>query len=232
MLIRTLVLALLLGASHAHASPKKHKPAAPPAQETATTPDAIDIDAMARAKDANANAATPTDASAQSAVTDGPVAPAAADASNEKETAASAQDEAAPATNNPETPEASSTGVPPLLAATPDESERRLDAACEARATALLDAVQKGDYAGATRDFDAKMHTALPPAKFKQTWESLEKFGALTARGQSHLAKDDGYIAVTIPLLFEKANLYAQIACGSDGRIAGFYVKPLNVPKS
>lgn len=232
MLIRMLVLALLLGASHAHAAPKKHKPAAVPAQETAATPDAIDVDAMARAKDANANAAAPADAPAQSAVTDAPAANTPADAPKEKEAAPSAQAEAAPTTNDAATPEASSTGVPPLLAPTPDDSERRLASACEARATALLDAAQKGDYAGATKDFDAKMHTALPPAKFKQTWESLEKFGVLTARGQTHLAKGDGYIAVTIPLLFEKANLYAQVACGSDGRIAGFYVKPLNVPQS
>ena len=30
-----------------------------------------------------------------------------------------------------------------------------------------------------------------------------------------------------IPLIFDKANLYAQVACGSDGRVAGFYIKPL-----
>ena len=33
-----------------------------------------------------------------------------------------------------------------------------------------------------------------------------------------------------VPLVFEKANLYAQVSCGSDGRIAGFYVKPLQLP--
>jgi hypothetical protein len=122
-------------------------------------------------------------------------------------------------------------GVPPLLSATQDPAEQRLAKACEARATSLLDAAQKGDFAGATKDFDAKMRTGLPVPKFKQAWESLAQFGALTARGQSHPAAADGYIAVTIPLLFEKANLYAQVACGSDGRVAGFYVKPLAAPK-
>lgn len=108
--------------------------------------------------------------------------------------------------------------------------EVRLAAACEARASALLDAAQKGDYAAATRDFDAKMRSALPLAKFKQAWESLAQFGALTARGQSHPGTGEGYLVVTIPLIFEKANLYAQVACGSDGRIAGFFVKPLEMP--
>ncbi|MEO5560485.1 MAG: DUF3887 domain-containing protein [Dokdonella sp.] len=231
MLIRTLTLALLLGATQAHAAPKKHKPA-PPARETAATPDAIDVDAMARAKDAAASTGAPADAPTPSAAPDASAPPATSDAPKEKEAAAPSPADTAPATNNAAQSETSSTGTPPLLAPTPDESERRLASACEARATALLDAAQKADYAGATKDFDAKMHTALPPAKFKQTWESLEKFGTLTARGQTHLAKGDGYIAVTIPLLFEKANLYAQVACGSDGRIAGFYVKPLNVPQS
>jgi hypothetical protein len=31
-------------------------------------------------------------------------------------------------------------------------------------------------------------------------------------------------------MVFEKANLYAQVSCGSDGRVAGFYVKPLEIP--
>ncbi|MBA8883134.1 DUF3887 domain-containing protein [Dokdonella fugitiva] len=109
----------------------------------------------------------------------------------------------------------------------PDAAEKTMAAACEARATSLLDAAQKGDYAGATRDFDAKMRSALPAPKFKQAWESLAQFGQLQARGQTHPMKGDGYIAITIPLIFDKANLYAQVACGSDGRIAGFYVKPL-----
>lgn len=74
------------------------------------------------------------------------------------------------------------------------------------------------------------MRTALPVPKFREKWQSLAQFGALEARGQPHPATLDGYIAVTIPLVFDKANLYAQVACGSDGRIAGFYVKPLQLP--
>jgi hypothetical protein len=115
-------------------------------------------------------------------------------------------------------------------ASTPDEAERLRAAGCEARATRLLDAAQKGDYATATRDFDANMRTALPPEKFRQAWESLGQFGKLQARGQSHLSTTDGFIAVTVPLIFEKANLYAQIACGGSGRVAGFHVKPLEAP--
>ena len=95
---------------------------------------------------------------------------------------------------------------------------------------ALLDAAQKGDFAAASRDFDANMRSKLKPEQFKKAWDSLAQFGALQARGQSHAAEADGYIAITVPLLFEKKNLYAQVACGSDGRVAGFYVKPLETP--
>ncbi|MFC5488177.1 DUF3887 domain-containing protein [Dokdonella soli] len=120
----------------------------------------------------------------------------------------------------------------PTPLAPPDAARQRLAAGCETNATSLLDAAEKGDYAAATKDFDAKMRSALPVPKFKQAWESLAQFGALQARGQSHASENEGYVAITIPLIFERANLYAQVACGSDGLIAGFYVKPLAVPGS
>ncbi|MEO7430843.1 MAG: DUF3887 domain-containing protein [Dokdonella sp.] len=211
MPIRSFAFAVLLVASAAQAATKpKSKPA--PAVEQAPVEN-IDVDAMARAKDADAS--VPADPS----VAMPPSTPAAEEPS--------AVEQAPPALPA----QASEAAVPPLLAPAPDDAERRLGAACEARAKSLLDSAQKGDYATATHDFDAKMRTALPEPKFKKAWESLAQFGALTARGQSHIAKGQDYLAVTVPLIFEKANLYAQVACGSDGRIAGFYVKPLDLPK-
>lgn len=204
-------LPLLLLAAFAAAQPASAQEAA--AQNP--TPQDIDVDAMARAKDAAAaaeaapTAATPAEAAAQ---------PPAEAPAKDKTDAAATEEAAKPA--------------PPLPAAAAETTaERHLVAACEARAKNLLDAAQKGDYKTATRDFDAKMRTALPQPKFKQAWESMSQFGALQARGQSHPMKGEGYIAVAVPLVFEKANLYAQVACGSDGLIAGFYVKPLEMPQ-
>lgn len=213
MSIRALALVVFLVAAHASAATTPKAKPAPPVQETPA--DNIDIDAMVRAKDVGAT--PPTDASTATPLPPPESAPADMPAAALEPPNAAAQ--------------ASEPAVPPLLAPAPDDAERRLGAACEARAKSLLDSAQKADYATATRDFDAKMRTALPVARFKQAWESLAQFGALTARGQSHIAKGQEYLAVTIPLIFEKANLYAQIACGSDGRIAGFYVKPLDMPK-
>lgn len=177
--------------------------ASPPPTDAAPAPQDIDVDAMARAKDVG-NSPPPT--STESA----PEAPAAASST--------------PAPKSADT----SFPAPALTAPPPDSQEKRIAAGCEARATSLLDAAQKGDFATATRDFDAKMRTALPAAKFKEMWASLAQFGALQARGQSHPGKGEGYYMVMTPLIFDKQNLVAQVACGSDGRIAGFYVKPLS----
>lgn len=203
------LLAAAFSAQAAQKSPKK--PATTPAQ---TAPQDIDVDALARAKDAGANTGEPAkDGDANSA------------------NAAAASDTAAPA-QTPDVPAGATTEIPsrPAPLAPPSQAEKSLAAGCESRATALLDAAQKGDFAAASRDFDANMRSKLKPEQFKKAWDSLAQFGALQARGQSHAAEADGYIAITVPLLFEKKNLYAQVACGSDGRVAGFYVKPLETP--
>ena len=42
-----------------------------------------------------------------------------------------------------------------------------------AKATAILDALARGDFAGAARDFDARMQEVLPVGKLQATWQSL-----------------------------------------------------------
>ena len=119
----------------------------------------------------------------------------------------------------------------PAKSTSAETVERSIAAGCAARAASLLDDAAKADYGSATRDFDAKMRTDMPAPKFKQQWESLAQFGKLVARGQSHLGSGEGYTLVMIPLIFEKTNLVAQIACGSDGRIAGFHVSQVPKPQ-
>jgi len=213
----------LLACIAAQAAPKKkHTPA--PTKDVAAQD--IDVDAMARAKDAGAKpAADATDAAPAPASEQPAATPSEAAAPATPATSAATESKTAEPSSTATTPmERPSPLAPPTATSDVDKS---IAAGCESRAKSLLDAAQKGDYADATRDFDAKMRTALPPPKFKQAWESLAQFGALQGRGQAHPMKGDGYIAITVPLIFDKANLYAQVACGSDGRIAGFYIKPL-----
>jgi hypothetical protein len=243
MSIRVFAFALLAVASLGYAAPPK-KTNPPPTQDPA---ESIDVDAIARAKDANG--ATPP-------AEDAP--PQAVEPSSEGTPTAPAPTEAAPAEASPSdapaaeaaptpAPEASAAPTDAPAAETaaapagamvdatkpppPSDTEKRIAAGCVARATSLLDEAQKADYGNVTRDFDAKMRTDMPAAKFKQQWESLSQFGKLVARGQSHLGTGEGYTVVMIPLIFEKNNLVAQINCGSDGRIAGFHVTEAPKPQ-
>ena len=233
MSIRVLALSLVAAVAAAHAAPPRSETpkADPPATQQA--PESIDLDAMARAKDAAA--ATPADAD-----TPPPAEPPAGTPPPE----APAPEAAPPETPPPvETPAPAASEAPPPAepaSAEPDgdaaesqkEAEQRsVAASCVARATSLLDQADKADFAGATRDFDAKMRSDMPPAKLKQQWESMAQFGKLVARGQSHVGTGQGYLVVMVPLIFEKTNLVAQIACGSDGRIAGFHVTQAPKPK-
>ena len=240
MSIRVLAFALLAVTTLGYAAPPKNPP---PTQDSA---DAIDVDAIARAKDANGATPPAEDAppqpvenappqtiepASEAAATE--AAPAEAPPSDapaaDATPAAAAEASAAPA------PETAAAPAGAMIDATkpppPSDTEKRIAAGCVARATSLLDEAQKADYGNVTRDFDAKMRTDMPAAKFKQQWESLSQFGKLVARGQSHLGTGEGYTLVMIPLIFEKNNLVAQIACGSDGRIAGFHVTEAPKPQ-
>jgi hypothetical protein len=259
MPIRLLAFALLAGVCVANAAPPKSKTPKQDAASAQQAPESIDVDALARSKDANGT--TPADADAPPAETPAPEAVPPADAAPAEAPPAEAPPvDAAPAETPPTDtapseapPPASVEAAPPVEASAPpaeaptsaeppdataaapkvDENEKAavtekisVAAGCQARAASLLDSAEKGDFNGATSAFDAKMRTALPPPKLKEAWDQLAQFGKLNARGQSHLGTGDGYMIVMIPLIFEKANLVAQIACGTDGRIAGFYVKP------
>lgn len=226
MSIRTLTIALLLAVPLASAAAPKSKKTAPPPQE-------IDVDAIARAKDAPATPPAdgaqpaPEAAAAEPAATPEPAAAAEPAAAGSAVDAAATTDAATAAEPSAAESPAAVPDEPPAPQSADDE-QKRIAAGCRSRATSLLDAAQKGDFAAATRDFDAQMRGALKPDKFKALWDSLGRFGALTARGESHPSRGDGYYLVMTPLIFEKETLVAQVACGNDGLIAGFHVKPLS----
>ena len=257
MQIRMLAFALLAGFSLAHAAPPKSKEPKQDPASAGQSADAIDVDAIARAKDAGGQTedAPPSQSSETLTPAETPAAIPPADATPpevapsevppsvgaEAAPPADANVAAEPATNTLPAAAGSPAADATATEAAPDSNVKsassaedaekiRIAASCRARATSLLDEAQKGDFAGATRDFDAKMRTALPAPKLKEAWASLAQFGTLNARGQSHLSSAEGYTVVMIPLIFDKANLVAQVSCGTDGRVAGFYIKPIEKP--
>jgi hypothetical protein len=204
-------------------APSQATPEEPPPDDSAPLqPMSAESSTDAASKTENTPAALEIPTEATPAAAD--AAPQAEAATEDASTAAATESDALQAvTAQPDTPQSDT--------APPDAAERSIAAGCESRAAGLLDDAQKADYGNATRDFDAKMRSELPVPRFQQQWESLAQFGKLVARGQSHLGRGEGYTIVVIPLIFEKANLVAQIACGSDGRIAGFHVTQAPKPQ-
>lgn len=192
----------------------------PVASAARDAPETVDATAMDAATVDGGHDEAPKDAHAEDAAetTDAEAASAPAEAEPTDETSPIGEEATA---EHAASPEAGVTG--------PSEGDKRHGATCERHAQNLLDAAQRGDYATATRDFDAHLRAALPASKLKQAWESLSRFGVLQARGQMHPGMGQGYYVVSIPLIFEKANLYAQIACDGDDHIAGFHVNPLDI---
>jgi hypothetical protein len=258
MSIRLVAFALLIGASLASAAPpKSNKSTQAPPADSGQSADAIDVDALARSKDVDAAAQSATGETSletppsdvvptDTPPSDAPPADAAPAATPSVEETAhsppavpeaavpaqSATDAAAAPAVDAGAQPAADAGAPAVSAdAAADMQALSIASSCEARAKSLLDDAEKARWGEATVAFDAKMRSALPAPKFKEQWDSLAQFGKLTARGQSHLGKGEGYTIVVIPLIFEKANLLAQIACGSDGRIAGFHVTPAEKPQ-
>lgn len=102
-----------------------------------------------------------------------------------------------------------------------------VDAACSTVSEAMLDDLGKGDYAAASKAFNADMKKALPAAKLQEAWESLlTNFGPPKLRGEPQGKRDKGLVAIYTPLKFERGNLVSQVACDVDGKVAGFYVVP------
>jgi dienelactone hydrolase len=103
--------------------------------------------------------------------------------------------------------------------------------AAKATATALLDAMDAGDYAAAEAMFTAQMAAAVPAERLQGVWESLPaQVGAAQGRGEMQASAVNGATLVLVPLHYANAELVAQVAVDADGRIAGFLVQPAPPP--
>ncbi len=117
-------------------------------------------------------------------------------------------------------------GAPTMVAAAEDAAS-----ACLARAEAVLEALDGGNYDKARSDFDARMQAGLSAEQLRSVWESLpvqagKRLAVAPGRTESVA---DGHAAV-IPLHYEKAWLELQIGCAADGSVRGLFVKPGSPP--
>lgn len=100
--------------------------------------------------------------------------------------------------------------------------------ACSQISRAFLDELEKGDFHAATTNFNGHMKAGLGEHKLGQAWQSLgQQFGKLESRGEPQTVMYQDLPVVSTPLHFEKGDFVSQLACDRDGKIAGFYVRPL-----
>lgn len=105
--------------------------------------------------------------------------------------------------------------------------------ACGNLSGALLDAFDKGDFKTATAHFDSQMLAVVDAQKLGEVQKSIGgQFGKLESRGTPQSVMYQGMAVVSTPVHYAKGDLAAVVACGKDGKVAGFRLHPVAPPPS
>ncbi|HJR13359.1 MAG TPA: DUF3887 domain-containing protein [Rhodanobacteraceae bacterium] len=104
---------------------------------------------------------------------------------------------------------------------------------CTTTTNTLINHLEKGDFTAATSSFDATMKANLGAGKLGQFWKQVaSQVGTLQGRGAPQNMMYEGHAVITLPLHFEKGDANAQVACDVDGKVAGFFLRPVSTPAS
>ena len=94
-------------------------------------------------------------------------------------------------------------------------------------AEGMVDSMAKGDFASATKDFDATMKAALPAEKLGQSWSQVTaQYGPFKSRIGSREAQEAGSQCVHVTCQFEKARWDIKVVFDKDGKIGGLWGSP------
>jgi hypothetical protein len=103
------------------------------------------------------------------------------------------------------------------------------DAGCQATSSRMLDHLDKSDYSGATADFNDRMKASLDAARLAKLWSGLaQQFGARGTREQGRQSEVNGYTVVLTTVHYGPHLIDARVVCDTTGKVAGFFVKPLD----
>src|SRR4051812_20307590 len=81
------------------------------------------------------------------------------------------------------------------------------------RARALVQAMNKGDFAAAAKDFDATMTKVLPPDKLKAIWEQVTgRFGAFEQATGTRMEEKGKITVVFVECKFAQGPLDVRVA--------------------
>jgi dienelactone hydrolase len=94
----------------------------------------------------------------------------------------------------------------------------------EASTRDLVSALARGDFAGASRSFDATMRAALPPSKLAEAWNSVQaQVGAFVALGPFRLEPKGHHWVVVARGHFERGDVFIRVAYDVRNQVAGLF---------
>jgi dienelactone hydrolase len=96
------------------------------------------------------------------------------------------------------------------------------------KAQVFVDLLGKGDYAKATKDFDAVMQKVMPADKLGETWKGLlAKVGAFKKREGIRMVHKGKFEIALVTCVFEKVSLDARVVFNSYKQITGLFFAPV-----
>jgi pimeloyl-ACP methyl ester carboxylesterase len=98
-------------------------------------------------------------------------------------------------------------------------------------AASFVDLLDKGEFARATRDFDAAMLKALPAEELKKTWEKvIAQAGIYKKQMGSRHETANKYEIVYVTCEFAKMKLDARVVFDKEDKITGLFFAPHKKP--
>ena len=115
-----------------------------------------------------------------------------------------------------------------LLAAPPASAAEVALQTCQDHSSALLDALARGDFANAGKDFSGAVSQALPADKLQQVWTQLQtQAGVYQQHAAPTMKSVAGQSLVMTRVSFASMPLDALVTCDTDGRISTFRLVPV-----
>ncbi len=107
------------------------------------------------------------------------------------------------------------------------ESERAAEDELVVKARAMLEALERGDFAAAARDFDETMLKVSGPDKLEEFWKQVPgKLGVFKRQTAARRDQFAGYEVTYVTCEFDKITLDARVVFDKEKKIAGFQFVP------
>jgi dienelactone hydrolase len=115
-----------------------------------------------------------------------------------------------------------------MLAAGQASAAGNAEQLCRTRSGDILQALQTGDYAAATRHFDAALAAHVDAQKLAQVWAVLPaQFGAYQNAGTATVEARGKVFLARTPMHFAKGDLSLNVACSAGGDVVSLSVTPV-----